>query len=680
MLPVEQPFKTYTGLDGKPLTDGSVYFGITGQDPITHPVTVYWDAAGTLPASQPLQTVNGYIVNDSGSPANVFYDSAYSETVLDSKGRQVFYAPTSDDFSIASFVLGLAKSAGASLIGFIQSGIGAVRQTVQDALRERMSMAQFLPEGYVTDGSVDYTTQLQAFINAAIARNAVARGIEGVFQVSETGLTINGPLTLRGTGRDSCFIKNNSGNVLRIQGAGVDVSDITLWSVGGGHTVVQTGAFSQSNWTHYRIRQDAADYSGWDNADFEYVDNRRSHFDYVHAQGSTEPFFNLVAAGGLINDNEWRAGRTNNSGIHFFRIRSTSANWQYANKFDKITFEVCKGGGIDLQGAMLFEINDCQNWDCGANSITNHFYSIQLNADSIGSVGRIRSCGRWAGGNVAGIYDVQLPAGGGGAGISIEDCTTSGGGDPFTVDCRNNNVLVHGTTPTLMSLVNADGCLSLQASGAKPGLQWAAGNANIYSNVADTVSTDGTLTVGVNLVAGVAAAFGGTHTVRKDSATLWTMWLLNGSATPRGLNIAYDGAAPNSTTSQFIQCGDSGAVRMEVRSNGGIANFSANDVNLSDVRLKTDIVPAASYWDKVKAIEVVTYRYKDQTDPALNLGVIAQQVQSVAPELVDTSGFGKPQEGGAPYMAVYQTDLGFAAIKALQEVMARLEALEAKVQ
>ena len=166
MLPVEQPFKTYTGLDGKPLNNGSVYFGLPGQDPITHPITVYWDAAGTLPAEQPLRTVNGYVVNDSGSAANVFYDSAYSQTVLDSKGRQVFYAPTSDDFSIATVVLNflasLAASAGSFLIGFIQSGYGAIARTVQDVLRERIPSI----ENYGAADGQDSTTAVQHALDA----------------------------------------------------------------------------------------------------------------------------------------------------------------------------------------------------------------------------------------------------------------------------------------------------------------------------------------------------------------------------------------------------------------------------------------------------------------------------------------------------------------------------------
>ncbi len=111
----------------------------------------------------------------------------------------------------------------------------------------------------------------------------------------------------------------------------------------------------------------------------------------------------------------------------------------------------------------------------------------------------------------------------------------------------------------------------------------------------------------------------------------------------------------------------------------GVANFSANNVNLSDVRLKTDIVPAGTYWDKIKEIQIVTFKYKGQGDDFKNLGVIAQQVQSVAPELIDTTGFGDTPAGEDPYLAVYRTDLQYATLKALQEAMKRIESLEQEI-
>lgn len=112
MLPVEQPFKTYTGLDGMPLDDGYVWFGLPNQNPQTAPITVYWDSDSTIPALQPLRTVNGYIIR-AGTPANVFYGGDYSEAVFDSKGQPVFYAPDSSDFSVVSainsFLTGVEK-------------------------------------------------------------------------------------------------------------------------------------------------------------------------------------------------------------------------------------------------------------------------------------------------------------------------------------------------------------------------------------------------------------------------------------------------------------------------------------------------------------------------------------------------------------------------------------------
>lgn len=86
---LEQPYRLFTDAVGKPLDAGYVYFGAAGQNPETSPITVYWDAAGTIPAAQPLRTSAGYIVNN-GQPANVYFSGAYSEVVKDRNGVQLF--------------------------------------------------------------------------------------------------------------------------------------------------------------------------------------------------------------------------------------------------------------------------------------------------------------------------------------------------------------------------------------------------------------------------------------------------------------------------------------------------------------------------------------------------------------------------------------------------------------
>lgn len=88
MLATQPPFVQYFDTDGSPLDGGYVYFGVANQNPETSPVAVYWDAAGTQPAAQPIRTVNGYTVR-SGSPATIYADGNYSLTTRNARGSLV---------------------------------------------------------------------------------------------------------------------------------------------------------------------------------------------------------------------------------------------------------------------------------------------------------------------------------------------------------------------------------------------------------------------------------------------------------------------------------------------------------------------------------------------------------------------------------------------------------------
>jgi hypothetical protein len=163
---------------------------------------------------------------------------------------------------------------------------------------------------------------------------------------------------------------------------------------------------------------------------------------------------------------------------------------------------------------------------------------------------------------------------------------------------------------------------------------------------------------------------------------------VNGSATS-GFTTAlletdFSGYAPNNTTAVFIKCGDTAAIRAEIRSNGGLANFSANNVNLSDRNAKKDIVPAAGTWNYLKEWEIVNFRYKDQPDDAdLNMGVIAQQVAESCPEVITVFQEAKEATEDQPareqQLGVKDQQMMWMAIKALQEAQSRIETLEAKV-
>jgi hypothetical protein len=190
-----------------------------------------------------------------------------------------------------------------------------------------------------------------------------------------------------------------------------------------------------------------------------------------------------------------------------------------------------------------------------------------------------------------------------------------------------------------------------------------------------TLDASGNLLVGTTAMpSGVTYA----RLVAKSTSADWSGVIWNSNATPYGFRIQHD-TDSNGTGNEFLYCLGSTNLRASIRSNGGLANYQANDVNLSDIRTKTDIKPLASYWNKIKSLELVTFKYKDQTHNDDNIGLIAQQVESVAPELVDVDGFGETPSDGVPLKTIYTTDLYHASIKALQEAMTRIEALEAKL-
>ncbi len=145
-----------------------------------------------------------------------------------------------------------------------------------------------------------------------------------------------------------------------------------------------------------------------------------------------------------------------------------------------------------------------------------------------------------------------------------------------------------------------------------------------------------------------------------------------------GLLIAYDNAAPNGTGNDFLLCTDNAATRAAIRSNGGIANFQANNVNLSDINLKKNILPANSTWEHLKQWEIVSYQYKDQSNESdLNFGVIAQQVAEISPEVITV--FQEATQGQPDQLGVKEQQMYWMAIKALQEAVDRIETLENKV-
>ena len=177
-----------------------------------------------------------------------------------------------------------------------------------------------------------------------------------------------------------------------------------------------------------------------------------------------------------------------------------------------------------------------------------------------------------------------------------------------------------------------------------------------------------------------------------DSAPAAVGSFINSSATTAnqyGVYVRLDGD-PNNTSQYFLECYGAGNRRARLRSNGGLANYQSNNVDLSDERTKRDISSVSSTWNCVQAWDVVNYNYLDDAaNDTARIGVIAQQVQQHCPEVVipyqeaedavldDDGNVVTPAK--EERLGVREQQMMWMAIKALQEAQTRIETLEAEV-
>lgn len=121
-----------------------------------------------------------------------------------------------------------------------------------------------------------------------------------------------------------------------------------------------------------------------------------------------------------------------------------------------------------------------------------------------------------------------------------------------------------------------------------------------------------------------------------------------------------------------------------IRFDGGVANYSSNNLNLCDERVKKDFADVPSQWNNIKNIGFKHFRYKEEdSSKPLKIGVVAQQVEKVYPNIIDETwpiDNANPNTGeGDFYKGVKEEQLLMYAVKALQEAQARIETLEAEV-
>lgn len=126
VVSIATPFPVFTDEDGQPLDRGYVYVGTANLDPLNNPENVYWDAAMTIPATQPIRTNGGFLVDGNGAPGNIYCATDFSISVRDRNNAELYGADAygarflADTITFDTLVIGtsaLPDAAGGALLG-----------------------------------------------------------------------------------------------------------------------------------------------------------------------------------------------------------------------------------------------------------------------------------------------------------------------------------------------------------------------------------------------------------------------------------------------------------------------------------------------------------------------------------------------------------------------------------
>ena len=214
-LSIQPIYPIFTDIDGQPLEDGFVWIGQANLDPQVNPVNVFWDAALTIPAGQPIRTLGGYPSN-SGTPARLYVNSDYSIRVMNKNGSVVYSAPTATERYSDVVISGV----NAEDVVYDPPVTGGVQTNAEAKLAQTVSVKDF---GAVGNGVTNDTAALQAAIDYCWD-NSITLWIPPGTYIT-TGLTLTGSSSQQNT-------------ILKIRGAGCG-NPFAVWSVPSG-TVIKS--------------------------------------------------------------------------------------------------------------------------------------------------------------------------------------------------------------------------------------------------------------------------------------------------------------------------------------------------------------------------------------------------------------------------------------------------------
>jgi hypothetical protein len=205
-LSIQPTYPIFTDIDGQPLEEGYVWIGQANLDPQGNPIQVYWDAALTILAAQPIRTLAGYPAN-SGTPARLYVNSDYSIRVMNKNGSTVYSAPAATE-RYSDVVL--SADSIVSILDFDAVGDGVTDNSsaIQNALNTGKSI--LVPAGtFLFNSTVFFTADNQCIYG--LGNTSILKSAAGSVYIESNGfdnLSVR-DLKLIGTGTNGGILVNS---------------------------------------------------------------------------------------------------------------------------------------------------------------------------------------------------------------------------------------------------------------------------------------------------------------------------------------------------------------------------------------------------------------------------------------------------------------------------------------
>jgi hypothetical protein len=184
------------------------------------------------------------------------------------------------------------------------------------------------------------------------------------------------------------------------------------------------------------------------------------------------------------------------------------------------------------------------------------------------------------------------------------------------------------------------------------------GQATTLGNEAMRVSTSRNLLIGTTTDTGAKLNVGGSY--QSYPVSIEAMAGGGQLALTRSGAVAeiYMGGGSGGATQLYVRSGGSGGVRLDA---GSTAWVSASDIRLKDIEK-----PIEKAVESLSSLQTIYYSWKDSIDKSLHIGLIAQEVEKVFPELVSESSIDGMK-------GVNYTELIPVIIKAIQELNEKIK-------